>query len=96
MFSSVLKQVRLKISGTLFKSVELNLVDRFLIYAMVHKLSSVEHEVGIFWINKNNPLSIGDIKNLSTKMNYTDVIAPQTIFQLPALKDERKHSCLVS
>ena len=29
----------------LFRSVELNLADRFLIYAMVHKLSSVEHDM---------------------------------------------------
>ena len=28
-----------------FRSIELNFVDRFLIHAMVHKLSSVELEV---------------------------------------------------
>ena len=33
-----------------FKPVELNLVDRFLIYAMVHKLSSVEHDTWIFLV----------------------------------------------
>ena len=33
------------LSMMVFRSVELNLVDRFLVYVMVHKLSPVEHDI---------------------------------------------------
>ena len=48
------------------------------------------------WFNNNNSLTIEDVKNLSTKMNYTDLKTPQTKFQPPKLKGKRKHSFLVS
>ena len=32
----------------------------------------------------------------STKMNFTGLITSQTVFLPPSLKDERKHSFLVS
>ena len=43
------------------RSVELNLADRFLIYAMVHRLLPVEFS----WFNNNNSATIKDMKNLS-------------------------------
>ena len=46
--------------------------------------------------NKNNSSTIEDIKNVCTEMNYTGLITPQTKFQSPSMKDERKHSFLVS
>ena len=46
--------------------------------------------------NNNNPATIKDMKNLSTKVNYTGLITPQTKFQSPQMKDKRKHSFLVS
>ena len=41
---------RLKISLTVLKSVEFNFVDRFLKYAMVHKLSLVEDDISVFLV----------------------------------------------
>ena len=37
-----------------------------------------------------------DMKNLSTKMNSTCLITPQTKFQALSMKGERKYSFLVS
>ena len=37
-------------SHVVFKPVELNLADKFLIYAMVHKLSSVEPDIWFFLV----------------------------------------------
>ena len=48
------------------------------------------------WFNNNNSATIKDRKNLSTKMNYTGLITPQTKFQFLQMKDKRKHSLLVS
>ena len=48
------------------------------------------------WFNNNNFATIKDMKNLLTKMNYTDLITPQTKFQSPGMKDTGKHSFLVS
>ena len=42
------------------------------------------------WLNKSNSSTIEDMKNLSTTMNYTALITPQTKFQLPPVKDEQK------
>ena len=48
------------------------------------------------WFNNNNSVAIRDMKNLSTKMNYTGLITPQANFQSPPMKDNRKHPFLVS
>ena len=48
------------------------------------------------WFNKNNSSANEGMKNLSTTMNYTGLITPQTKFQPPSMKDVRKHSFLVS
>ena len=80
----------------LFRSVEFNFVDRFLIYAMVHKLSPLNMTYEFSCVHNNNSVTIKEMKNLPTKMNYTDLITPQTKFQSPPMKDKRKHSFLVS
>ena len=49
-----------------------------------------------FSFTKNNSSTFNDVKNLSTEMNYTCLVTPQTKFQPPPLKGERKHSFLVS
>ena len=38
----------LKFPDMVFKPVELNIVDRVLIYAMIHKLPSVENDISVF------------------------------------------------
>ena len=48
------------------------------------------------WLNNNNSATIKDMKNLSTKMNYTGLITPQAKFQSPQMRVKRKHSFLVS
>ena len=48
------------------------------------------------WFNKNNSSTVEHMKNLSTKMNSTRLITSQIKFQAPPVKDERKHSFLVS
>ena len=48
------------------------------------------------WFNKNTSLTFEDMKNLSKTINYTGLITPQTKLQPPKMKDERKHSILVS
>ena len=40
----------LKAENVVFKPVELNLVHRFVIFAMVHKPSSVKHDIWIFLV----------------------------------------------
>ena len=55
---------------------------------MVHKLSLVERHTNFSWFNKNNSSTIKDMKNLSTRMNYTGLIIPQTKFQPRPMKDE--------
>ena len=79
-----------------FRSVEVSLVDRLSIYAMVQKLSQLNMTYEFSWFNNNNSATIKDMKNLSIKMNYTGLITPQTKFQSPSMKDKRKHSFLVS
>ena len=48
------------------------------------------------FFNSNNSATINDMNNLSTKMNYTGLITPQTKFQSPQMNNKRKHSFLVS
>ena len=78
------EKARLKLSLHGFHIGRIRFLDRFFIYAMVQKLSSVEHAYEFSCFNENNFSTIKDMKNLSKKMNYT------------GLKDERKHSFLVS
>ena len=48
------------------------------------------------WFNKNNFSTIQNMKNLSTKTNYTGLMTLQTKFQPPPIKDEKKTFILVS
>ena len=62
-----------------FRSEELNFVERFLKYAMVHKLSSGEHDMLIFfWFNKSKSSTTRDMKSLSMKMNHTGLVPGET------------------
>ena len=45
MFSFIFRQRRVKMCLNGFQIVEFNLVDRFLTYVMVHKLSPVKHDI---------------------------------------------------
>ena len=49
---------------------------------------------GFSWFNKNNSSTAKDIKNLSTKLNWSD--SPTDKVLATPLEDERKHSFLVS
>ena len=48
------------------------------------------------WFYRNSSSTIEDMKNLSTKMNYTGLITPLTKSQLSSMKDERKRLFLVN
>ena len=67
----------------ILRSVELNLVDRFLYACMPwFTSSSVEQWRQFFWFNRSNSSTIKGMKYLSIKMNYTGLITTQTKFQL--------------
>ena len=70
----------------IFRSVELNLADRFLYTCMPWFTSSSINMMGIFLVYKGNSSTIKDMRYLSTKMNYTGMITTQTKFQLDPKK----------
>ena len=51
------------------------------------------YEFSLF--SNNNYATIKGMKNMSTKMNCTGLITPQTKFQSPPVKDETKHLFLM-
>ena len=79
-----------------FRYIEFNFWTDFLYMPWFTSYSQLNMTYEFPWFHKNNCSTIKDINNLSTEMNYTDLITPQVKFQQPPLKDDTKHSFLMS